>query len=216
MFKLDEKIVVWRTCQKWVLRDMKFKPAIQTVLLSFFCLFVANEMFAQATMLSGNGVGIATRNSSDRITEGSLLSSHATLKRALLKTRLDDKLTQVASYTVLAPPDQAFFNLPGSTFNKLLTSEDYRELENTLRYHLIPGSWDSIEIIKALCNEEGKAKIPTFHGDYLTLQVEGMRVYLIDSNGNQVEIMQDASRVTEKDGIVVHSIPQVLIPPSYE
>ncbi len=195
---------------------MKCKPTIQAILLTVFCLITADKLCAQATMLSGNGVGIASRNSSDRITEGALLSSHATLKRALLKTRLDDKLTQVTSYTVLAPTDQAFFDLPGSTFNKLLTSEDYRELENTLRYHLIPGSWGSIEIIKALCNEEGKAKIPTFHGDYLTLQVEGMRVFLIDSRGNQVEIMQDTSRVTEKDGIVVHSIPQVLIPPSYD
>ncbi len=192
------------------------KPTIPALLLVFFCLFIADELHAQATMLTGNGVGIASRNSSDRITEGTLLNRHATLKRALLKTRLDDKLTQVASYTILAPTDQAFFELPGATFNKLLTSEDYRELENTLRYHLIPGSWDSIEIIKALCNEEGRAKIPTFHGDYLTLQVKGMRVFLIDSAGNQVEIMQDASLVTERNGIVIHSIPQVLIPPSYE
>lgn len=144
------------------------------------------------------------------------MNEYATLERAFRRTQLDEKLTRVASYTLFAPSDQAFFNLPADVFNRLLTSGDSRELENTLRYHIIPGSWDSIDIIKALCNDKGVAVVNTLHGDALTIQVEGIRVFLIDSQGNRVEFMQDYSTVSEKDGIVVHRISRVMTPPVYE
>lgn len=183
--------------------------------LLLFLLAIQTSLLAQTPVLSGNNIALSSRNASEKITEGGLLRDHATLQRAFRKTQLDDKLTRVSSYTVLAPTDEAFFDLPSETFNRLLTSGDHRELENTLRYHVLPGKWDSVEIIKALCNDEGMAELPTLHGDTLTLQVVGMRVFLIDSRKRRIEILKDGNAISEKDGIVVLSISRVLTPPVY-
>lgn len=184
-------------------------------LLSLFCA-AGLGLQAQTQVLSSNNITLTARSASDNIIEGQLLDDYGTLKRAIRKTRLDRKLTQVPAYTVFAPTDQAFFELPGETFTELLTSDDGLLLENTLRYHLIPGKWDSIEIIKALCNDDGVAEVQTFHGDTLKFKVQGMRVFLIDAAGGSVEILQDSSKVVESGGIVIHPISRVMSAPVYD
>ena len=65
---------------------------------------------------------------------------------ALRAGDLDDVLKTEGPFTVLAPTDEAFAQLPAGAYDNLLEPENNQELVALLSHHIIPGELSSSEL----------------------------------------------------------------------
>lgn len=118
----------------------------------------------------------------------------ATLLNALRAAALTETLRGPGPYTLFAPTDKAFLQIPRASLNALL--KDRRKLKSILDYHLVPGTLAG----KAI--EAGE--LMTVAGSPLTVAVDDGRITV---NGARViETDVDASNG------VIHCIDAVLLP----
>jgi len=121
--------------------------------------------------------------------------SFETLVTAVKAADLADTLKGEGPYTVFAPTDEAFAELPEGTVESLLQPENKDQLTSILLYHVAPGNVTSDQI------QTGPLK--SAEGSNLDIKVdEGVKV-------------NDASVVKadiEADNGVIHVIDQVLLP----
>ena len=100
-----------------------------------------------------------------------------------------------ASYTVFAPTDEAFSQLPEGTLEYLLKPENQEVLQRVLSYHVLPQKVTSSEI--------SSGEVETLDGG-LIVEVDEDRV-----------IVNNASVVTpdiEDSNGVIHAVNRVLLP----
>ncbi len=120
----------------------------------------------------------------------------STLVTAIKEAALVKALSGKGPFTVFAPTNEAFNQLPAGTLDKLLKNK--RELRAVLTYHVIPGKITSQDI------KDGKVK--TLNGEMLTI-----------SKSSDGTVMVNGAKVTQADIMagngVIHVIDQVLIPP---
>jgi len=124
-----------------------------------------------------------------------------TLVAALEATGLDAVLADAsATFTVLAPTDEAFAKLGDETINALLA--DPTALTGILLYHVIRGvELDATDVLAAAGSD-----ITTVNGATVAVSLQGDRLF-----ANASEII--ATDVRASNGIV-HAIDTVLIPPA--
>lgn len=107
---------------------------------------------------------------------------------------------ETATWTILAPTDDAFARLPADTLERLLKPENKQELVMILKGHIIPGK----VYASAWANE--KASVKTEAGSSV----------VIDGSGNPFKV-NNADIVTlnvTADNGMIHVIDEVLLPPS--
>lgn len=117
-----------------------------------------------------------------------------TLIAAVKAAGLADTLKGTGSFTLFAPTDDAFANLPEGTVDALL--KDIPELTKILRYHVVT---DKIMSTDALNLDS----IPTLEGSALSIDA---------SNGIKVNNATIVTPDVEADNGVIHVIDSVLIP----
>ncbi|HHP7244095.1 MAG TPA: fasciclin domain-containing protein [Elainellaceae cyanobacterium] len=122
-----------------------------------------------------------------------------TLVQAVQAADLVDTLSGDGPYTVFAPTDDAFANLPDGALDALLLPENQDLLTDILTYHVVPGEVTSDEL------ETGA--VDSLNGG-LAVQVDPDGVVVNDASVIQPDI--DASNG------VIHAINRVLIPPSVQ
>lgn len=119
-----------------------------------------------------------------------------TFTRLLEGTQLEKELRSNKCYTLFAPTDVAFVDLPNKILNQLLRGESQEILANVLSYHAVPGKVMSAEL-------KDLSKARTAYGEDL-----------IVSNGDEVRI--DGARVIQADiearNGVIHGIDRLLLP----
>lgn len=119
-----------------------------------------------------------------------------TFTRLLEGTQLEKELRSNKCYTLFAPTDVAFVDVPNKILNQLLRAESQEILANVLSYHAVPGKVMSAEL-------KDLSKARTAYGEDL-----------IVSNGDEVRI--DGARVIQADiearNGVIHGIDRLLIP----
>ena len=140
--------------------------------------------------------------------------SHRTMLNALNKSELSKTLTKVEDYTLFAPADQVFWNLPKEQFQQLFDRKNPSYLNNVLRYHIVAGKLTAARLLTALCNNKGKISYPTLLGDRLYFEMQGLDILLVDSHGNSAKITQ-ADLQTSEDQLM-HGIDGLILPPNYE
>jgi uncharacterized surface protein with fasciclin (FAS1) repeats len=117
-----------------------------------------------------------------------------TLVTALELTGLDATLETGGPFTIFAPTDAAFADLPPGVLNALLA--DMAALEQVLLYHVVNGAQSSQDLITA-------GQVASLQGSPLTIA--------------QGSVLVNLSEVTAPDGIAtngtVHVIDKVLVPP---
>jgi len=69
-----------------------------------------------------------------------------TFAEALVASGLADKLRSGGPYTIFAPTNKAFKNLPKGTLTELLKPDNREKLLCILRYHIVPGSRSTAEL----------------------------------------------------------------------
>ncbi|MFH6954297.1 fasciclin domain-containing protein [Pseudoalteromonas sp. XMcav1-K] len=108
-----------------------------------------------------------------------------------------------ATYTVFAPTDAAFAQLPESTLNALLA--DTEALKNVLLYHVIADAKVMSDGAVAVANSENN-KVTMANTQMAALSLSGSDLYI---NASKVS----AANVEASNG-VIHVVDQVILPPS--
>ena len=118
-------------------------------------------------------------------------------------------LSSEGPFTVFAPTNAAFDNLPKETVESLFKPESKERLETILMYHVVPGKWNAADIARLIEDGNGKAKIKTVNGGALTVWAKGDATYITDENGASAKII--VADVNQTNG-VIHVVDAVLLP----
>ncbi len=133
---------------------------------------------------------------------------HTTLVAAVKAAGLVETLEGTGPFTVFAPVNDAFENLPAGTVETLLKPENKATLTGILTYHVVSGTYDSQKLAELV--KGGKASLKTVSGGTLTLMSNGPRnITIKDESGNVANIT--IYDVYQSNG-VIHSIDKVLLP----
>lgn len=134
---------------------------------------------------------------------------HTTLVAAVKAADLVATLKSKGPFTVFAPTNSAFGNLPKGTLETLLKPESKATLAGILTYHVIAGNLDTKAVVEAIEKGKGKAVLTTVNGAKLTASLEGKNVILTDAKGGKSKVT--ATDLKGSNG-VVHVIDAVLLP----
>lgn len=136
--------------------------------------------------------------------------AHTTLVAAVSAAGLVETLQTPGPFTVFAPVNDAFENLPAGTVETLLKPENKKTLTTVLTYHVVSGTYDFKAISELIKKGGGKATLKTVSGGTLTAMMNGMHnIAVKDENGNVANI--STYDVYQSNG-VIHSVDAVLLP----
>jgi len=134
--------------------------------------------------------------------------AHTTLVAAVKAAGLVETLQGTGPFTVFAPVNDAFENLPAGTVETLLKPENKATLTTVLTYHVVAGRYDFDALAAKL--KKGENTLKTVSGGTLTFTMNGPRNIVVkDENGNVANI--NTYDVYQSNG-VIHSIDAVLLP----
>ena len=136
--------------------------------------------------------------------------AHTTLVAAVKAAGLVDVLQGAGPFTVFAPVNDAFENLPEGTVETLLKPENKATLTKVLTYHVVAGKYDFNAISALIKKGKGKAELATVSGGKLYFKMNGARnISVWDENGGSANI--NTYDVYQSNG-VIQSIDAVLLP----
>lgn len=136
-------------------------------------------------------------------------SDHTTLVTALKAADWVTPLKAKGPYTVFAPTNAAFDELPSGTINTLLKPENKSMLSSVLTYHVVAGNWSAKDVLKLINKGNGKAMIKTVNGGMLTATTDGKTVMITDEKGMMATVT--AADLKGSNG-VIHVVDKVLMP----
>jgi uncharacterized surface protein with fasciclin (FAS1) repeats len=117
-----------------------------------------------------------------------------TLVQAVQAAGLVETLSGEGPYTVFAPTDEAFAQIPQETLQAVLA--DKEKLTAILTYHVVPGKLMAADVVRS-------TQLQTVQGQSITVSTEG-GVRVDDANVVQTDI--------EADNGVIHVIDKVIMP----
>lgn len=112
-------------------------------------------------------------------------------------------------YTLFAPTNEAFDNMPKGKLEKLSVPEQQKNLAGLINYHIVKGSMDKAALTKAIEDGNGKAELETVEGGKLTATLDGDTIVLTDGEGDKAKITDEG---TEASNGYLYSIDTVLSP----
>jgi uncharacterized surface protein with fasciclin (FAS1) repeats len=167
----------------------------------------ANSASAQKTVTVGGEAMYTTKDIVDNAVNS---KDHTTLVAAVKAAGLVETLKGAGPFTVFAPTNDAFENLPAGTVETLLKPENKQTLTKVLTYHVVPGRMDANKLMAAIKAGKGKASLKTVSGGTLTAMMNGTRNIIIqDEKGNKANI--SILDVHQSNG-VIHVLDSVLLP----
>lgn len=166
--------------------------------------FISTLMFIML-----NGVLLYAQNTKTVVENAIASKDHTTLVAAVQAAELVETLSGKGPFTVFAPTNEAFGNLPQGTVENLLKPENKALLQSILTYHVVAGNLDSKAVLAAIKNGKGVATLTTVQGGKLVASLDGKSVILTDEKGNKSTIT--AVDITSSNG-VIHVINSVVLP----
>lgn len=183
---------------------------IKLMSLTFLCFFILGPVYSQMSKEKTVEVGGAAMYPGKTIVENAVNSAdHTTLVAAVKAAGLVDVLNSEGPFTVFAPVNKAFDQLPAGTVETLLMKENQQLLAKVLTYHVVAGSWDSRSIDKLIKEGNGKAEVNTVAGGKLWILMEGKDIIVQDEKMGKAKVT--IKDVYQKNG-VIHVIDSVLLP----
>jgi uncharacterized surface protein with fasciclin (FAS1) repeats len=183
-----------------------------TVAIAAFAVgFIAvPSAFSQSMGEKTVTVGGAPMYPSKNIVENAVNSKdHTTLVAAVKAAGLVDTLEGPGPFTVFAPTNEAFAELPKGTVETLLKPENKDKLVKILTYHVVPADAMANAIKKMIKDGGGQYTITTVSGGKLIAMMKGEKIELQDENGNVATVT--IANVKQSNG-VIHVIDHVLLP----
>jgi len=135
---------------------------------------------------------------------------HTTLVAAVKAAGLVDTLQGPGPFTVFAPTNAAFGKLPAGTVDNLVKPENKATLTKILTYHVVPGRYTAPNLMKAVKDGGGWARLRTVEGEELVVKQAGPgRLSVTDAKGAMS--MVTIADVLQSNG-VIHVVDTVLMP----
>jgi uncharacterized surface protein with fasciclin (FAS1) repeats len=134
---------------------------------------------------------------------------HTTLVAAVKAAGLVDTLKSPGPFTVFAPTNAAFAELPPGTVDTLLKPENKATLGKVLTYHVVPGRLDAAALAQRIRAGHGRALLKTASGGMLTATMNGDAIEITDEKGDHA--MVTTADVYQSNG-VIHVIDKVMLP----
>lgn len=183
---------------------MKFNIACAVLALSLSLSFNAQAQSDKTVQVGGEAMYPAKNIVQNAVNS----KAHTTLVAAVKAAGLVETLQGAGPFTVFAPVNDAFENLPAGTVDNLLKPENKATLTKVLTYHVVAGQYD----FKALSNmlKKGQNSLKTVSGGTLYFMMNGARNIVVkDENGNTANI--NTYDVYQSNG-VIQSVDAVLLP----
>ena len=162
---------------------------------SLFIAIIVGSILYAGSALAGDGSEEVEADIVDLAVETEFLS---TLVAALKAGDLVGTLKGDGPFTVFAPTNDAFANLPDGTLEMLLKPENKDKLIEILTYHVVAGKVLSTDLSDGM-----KAK--TVEGSDIIVHMNDKGVKINEANVSAADILASNG--------VVHVIDQVIIPP---
>jgi uncharacterized surface protein with fasciclin (FAS1) repeats len=179
------------------------------IIVAAAALTIGSSAFAQM-MKENPMVGGAAMYSSKTIVANAMNSAdHTTLVAAVKAAGLVDTLNSKGPFTVFAPTNDAFAQLPAGTVDTLLKPENKTMLTKILTYHVVAGSWDSQALAKQIKKGHGQARLKTVSGGTLVAMMDGNNIVLRDEKGGTATVT--VANVYQSNG-VIHVVNAILMP----
>jgi uncharacterized surface protein with fasciclin (FAS1) repeats len=135
---------------------------------------------------------------------------HTTLVAAVKAAGLVGALMGPGPFTVFAPTNEAFSDLPAGTVTTLLRPENKATLTKILTYHVVPGDYSTTRIRAMILAGGGQTQLKTLEGGTLTFMMNGSsNIMVVDEKGDTADIT--VADVTQSNG-VIQVIDKVLLP----
>lgn len=145
----------------------------------------------------GNVFASGHMNNADIVDTAVEADDFNTLVTALTEAGLVETLRGEGPFTVFAPTDEAFANLPDGALDNLLANPD--QLSNVLLYHVLSGQVMAEDVLTL----DGES-VETASGDNINIRIEGDSVYI-----NEAQVI--TTDIETSNG-VIHVINSVLLP----
>lgn len=136
-------------------------------------------------------------------------ADHTTLVAAVKAAELVETLQGKGPFTVFAPVNAAFKDLPEGTVETLLKPENKKTLVAVLTYHVVPGRLTYAAIDRQIKMGGGEAKLKTAQGGTLTFKKNGDNIIIEDAKGHAANLT--ICNVLQSNG-VIHVIDRVMMP----
>ena len=161
---------------------------------------------AQTVMVGGQ----AMYRTKDIVDNAVNSADHTTLVAAVKAAGLVETLKGMGPFTVFAPVNDAFENLPDGTVATLLKPENKTALQKVLTYHVVAGRLDGAALEKMIKKGNGRARLKTASGGTLVASMNGSRnIVITDESGGAARI--STYDVYQSNG-VIQVIDKVLLP----
>ena len=163
----------------------------------FTRLLAAAAIVAMVAGCAGNRHGGTQQSQMDIVDTAVSAGSFNTLVAAVQAADLVDTLKSPGPFTVFAPTDAAFAQLPDGTVESLLKPENKDKLVAILTYHVVPGETFAADLAGQ------QVAVATVQGS--TVDIDGTNGVRVDG-ANVVQADVDASNG------VIHVIDKVILP----
>lgn len=175
-------------------------------MLAVLAAIVPAAALAKSDVMVGGQAMLPSRDIVDNAVNS---ADHTTLVAAVKAADLVATLKGKGPFTVFAPTNNAFEDLPSGTVETLLKPENKNILTGVLTYHVVAGRIGSEELRKRIKAGGGTAELKTVSGGRLWATMNGpMNIVLKDEAGRWASIT--TYDVNQSNG-VIHVIDRVVM-----
>ena len=177
------------------------------MLLSLLAVVIPAAALANGEPMVGGQAMFPTKDIVDNAVNS---ADHTTLVAAVKAADLVATLKGAGPFTVFAPVNDAFENLPEGTVETLLKPENKAMLARVLNYHVVPGRLSAAGLRKLIKAGKGTATLKTASGGMLWAMMNGeSNIVIKDETGATAQI--STYDVNQSNG-VIHVINRVVMP----
>ncbi len=181
---------------KFALRTFVVATALSAAAIT---AYAANPKVGGAAMFEDKNIVENAVNSKD----------HTTLVAAVKAAGLVETLQGKGPFTVFAPTNDAFAELPKGTVDTLLKPENKAQLTKVLTCHVVAANAMSAAIGKMIKDDKGTHDVKTVGGCVLKAKQDMGKITLTDENGNVAQVT--IADVKQSNG-VIHVVDKVVLP----
>ncbi|MEM9527614.1 MAG: fasciclin domain-containing protein [Bacteroidota bacterium] len=169
------------------------------------------SMLAVASLLFVSAPQVSAQDMSDKnlveIAAGN--ENFTTLVAAVKAAGLVETLAGDGPFTVFAPTDEAFNNLPDGLVAALVKPENKATLQKILTYHVVPAKLMASDVVSGISSNNGMLSATTAAGGKFSVMQDMGKVKIKDAQGNVATVT--ATDIAGSNG-VIHVIDRVILP----
>lgn len=184
------------------------QPVLRAFVVGAVSLVAAQAVQAQSSNPRVGGEAMFADR--DIVTNAMKSADHTTLVAAVAAAGLVETLKSRGPFTVFAPTNAAFSQLPAGTVETLLRPENKTALTGVLTYHVVAERLDAEALMTRIRAGNGTAVLRTVNGGELRAMMNGARnIQIRDAKGNTANI--STYDVYQSNGVIM-VIDKVLLP----